>query len=385
MYDTEHAPGYVENERRDQSTELGLAVVALARVRELIELGHSYQTAFVKAMHVVHLRFVENGKWQLFRELDRNADRLWQAAFTEFGQSHWVYIQDLSKHIVAAVEVATGYRASDMQKQSVVLVAHASSNDEEEMQKLGFCWADVFEVLGEADTQILAWGVAGTVHQPGLKTIMERLLIQTHCRHHGGNDAAYTAFVLGAVTLGCAKEDNAFQVTGEPMADVRTLVDQHRTLCYTESSTYYIHEKTVCHICGALEHTKVQCNRRCLYCGTRRNGDEYHNYLNYPVRAEREQVAIQTGRPTPTGLKVLTLGHSSKTFYMTEAEYHLLEAQKPKTAASKGKGSRMLTSLTENPRRVIANGLKFNKPSSFTKSELEWPALGEIGYGKMKK
>jgi hypothetical protein len=178
VYDTEHAPGYVEGERTAQSTELGLAIVCLVRVRELVEDGLSSLTAFARAMKVVHLRFIENGKWQIFKEVDRHNDRLWQAAFTEFGDSHWVYLQDLKKHIVAFVKDAMGGTAIGTEKPSIFLVAHAMSNDEKEMQKLGFCWKENFEVLNEIDTQILAWGFASTTHKPGLKTIMEELQIR---------------------------------------------------------------------------------------------------------------------------------------------------------------------------------------------------------------
>jgi hypothetical protein len=73
------------------------------------------------------------------------------------------------------------------------------------------------------------------IHGP--KAILKTLDIKEDQRYHGANDAAYTAFVLGATALACAQEDAAFPVAREPLTEVGRIVDKKRTLCYTKSSS----------------------------------------------------------------------------------------------------------------------------------------------------
>ena len=380
IYDSESAPGYTSTgERTKTLTEMGFAVVPLIRVRKLMMQGLSLLKAFAHAMKSIHLRVHEHGKWQISRETDRHGDRLWQAAFSEFGASHWVKLKNLPKHIVDTVHYCSATERGSS-KMNIIVVAHAAENDSVELSKIGFAWKDHFNVQAEVDTQILSWNFAGTTKPPGLLALMRKLGINNTRRHNGANDAVYTAFVLCAVALHHAQAYDQLQVHGNPTLEVGGVVDGLRLELYQESSTIHIHPEQACHVCGG-NHLKIECNRRCLYCLRRRRFDVYHNWLDCPERAKTIQNLGDTSQGPANKPDLLNLINTQKCFRITVdaerliATAHLSGAAKSTRRSPAAELRRGIQVVTEDPRRPL-RGTEENV--AYEADADDFPSLGSV-------
>jgi hypothetical protein len=348
---------------------------------------------------------VEHGKWQLYTEFDRHGDRLWQAAYTEFGESYWVHLKDLPMHIVRAV--LAGVKVNPGDKAKIILVAHAMSNDEGCMKDIGFRWIDHFEVLQEIDTQVLSLEFI-RINQPGLLRLCRALKIKVIRKHHGGNDALYTAFMMCAIVLDNAKQKQTFEVQGEPKVDVGSIVDQYRHEHYDISSCEYIDNKDVCNTCGLTDHDMLACNRRCLYCGKRRLNEVYHNYHGCPQRKkdeETDRAAHNSNFDDPTKIHI-KLPHTEKYLVVPahDTRFQVLEAvvsekkvnarkvikvdligefhNNPQGVVFKGKGNaastiaRGITTISVDPRKAAPQAAGAEGDAGFACFDYAWPALG---------
>ena len=320
VYDTEHAPGYTNTgAQEDRLTEIGLVVISVAEVRSLMSDRLSFKAAYFTPLHRTHLRVLEHGRWQILRPLDSKGDFPWQAAYSEFGTSHWIHLKDVTKHIVDAIKELGRIKSKTSKKAKIIIVGHAVGNDEAELKKVGFRWHRYFEVIDTVDTQILGWPSTATDHPPALLHLMQKKQIDNVRRHHGANDAVYTAAVFGGLVLDQAKTEALLEVPENQAFEVGAEVDKLRANHYYESTTRFLGQETACNMCGSQTHTQLECNRRCLYCNERRLKNVFHNYHNCPARQQSGRNPAQDisasrdlGRST-----LVKLADTEKLFVMT--------------------------------------------------------------------
>lgn len=388
--DTESGKKFVIDKLKDFVTEVGLTIVPLWIVRKHIRGGKTFLEAWAASTVTCHLRLLEHAKILPVDERDRTERWLWQAAFAEFGSSHWIHVADLPRAMKDAVFDAAGLMAqrgptfrrpeeAEATKPKMIFSGHALKNDEAPIEALGFKWADHFEVVSRVDTQEMCWWFSGNDHRPPLHRLMERCNISIIRKHHGGNDAAYTAFILGAVALRYAQFDNIFEVAGDPRADIGPLVDTYRLAIYRESSCGHINGAEVCNTCGDPHHDKLECYFRCLYCHMaqrtmRKLGEKFHNYLTCPVRLRDEQDEDRSDEQS----RLLKLHGTSKGFIMSAHDQNRLEGQRrrsrPQGEAASSTLQYRVKTVKKDPRIEDKNDAH-NSKDGFDRDDNDFPRL----------
>lgn len=382
IVDTETGKEYVDGKLIDRVTEVGLTIVALWEVRKHMYTGMTMLQAWAAAMKTSHLRLIEHARFLAVDEKDRHEQWLWQAAYAEFGPSSWIHAADLPKvmkdTVFDAADIMSFHELDwrrpnvvEGRKPQIVLVAHDMKNDEVPIEKLGFKWADHFDVAAKVDTQRLCWLFARTQGPPPLHKCLADLNIKIIRKHHGGNDAAYTSFLLATVALSYIKHNGTLIVRDDPKAYVGALVEQYRLSVYKESSCKDINYEEACNICGSPAHDKLLCKFRCLYCHKpmRRSNGTYHNYLECPVRLADERAWVGADNSS-----LLRLHNTTKGFEMSANDQARLEGHWRRMHPHEQAVSSKFQSAKEHPAWKMQKEAHQNK-GDFEKYDDDFPAL----------
>lgn len=375
-------------------TELGLTMIPLIDVRKRMIKGLPFLEAWAASTVVRHLRVVEYGRCQL-RVTKENGEILWQAAFTEFGESTWVRLADMPRATITTILEAANimphggprFSPPENSKPKIIVVAHAMNNDAAPIEDIGIIWSEHFEVVDTIDTQQLTRPFCN-LDQPGLTKLMGMLGIRSIGRHHGSNDSTYTAYVLIAIVLQHIKDKGILPIAGNPVQDVGRLVDQYRGEVYKVSSSGFVHGhgRDACNVCGSPKHDQIECKRRCLYCWERQLFKVCHSYLQCPMRRRDEKFRLSRAHVTPAGPKLLRLRNPNKEFAMTEKQARLLGVRLAPTSHAANRPPRRpqlpaassiqngILLRQDDPRRAEQMARHKNK-GDYEKDEDEFPGL----------